>query len=176
MRCHLALASLNCNDAISAVVALFADATDHFLRCLICRHHDCVNSCDPSLAIGNRLPGVQGNINLIEQAAKKGVKRFILLTSIGVGDSKDAPPQQVYDVLKPVLIEKGKAEERLKVRLSRNICVYIYMYVSICVTCICMYMFSQRAIVPVCHSLAGACCDVGQQSCINETANWDRAS
>ena len=60
--------------------------------------------------------GVQGNINLIEAAAKKGVKRFILLTSIGVGNSKDAPPQQVYDVLKPVLIEKGKAEERLKVR------------------------------------------------------------
>lgn len=58
---------------------------------------------------------VQGNINLIEAAAKKGVKKFILLTSIGVGDSKDAPPEQVYDVLKPVLIEKGKAEERLKV-------------------------------------------------------------
>ncbi|KAL3140678.1 hypothetical protein ABBQ32_005241 [Trebouxia sp. C0010 RCD-2024] len=56
----------------------------------------------------------QGNINLIEAAAKKGVKRFILLTSIGVGDSKDAPPQQVYDVLKPVLIEKGKAEDKLK--------------------------------------------------------------
>ena len=60
---------------------------------------------------------VQGNINLIEAAAKKGVKRFILLTSIGVGDSKDAPPQQVYDVLKPVLIEKGKAEDRLKVSI-----------------------------------------------------------
>lgn len=56
----------------------------------------------------------QGNINLIEAAAKKGVKKFILLTSIGVGDSKDAPPEQVYDVLKPVLIEKGKAEEKLK--------------------------------------------------------------
>ncbi len=52
---------------------------------------------------------------MIEAAAKKGVKKFILLTSIGVGDSKDAPPQQVYDVLKPVLVEKGKAEERLKV-------------------------------------------------------------
>ncbi len=60
---------------------------------------------------------VQGNINLIEAAAKKGVKKFILLTSIGVGDSKDAPPQQVYDVLKPVLVEKGKAEERLKVSI-----------------------------------------------------------
>lgn len=62
--------------------------------------------------------GLQGNINLIEAAAKKGVKKFILLTSIGVGDSKDAPPAQVYDVLKPVLIEKGKAEERLKVSIG----------------------------------------------------------
>ena len=59
---------------------------------------------------------LQGNINLIEAAAKKGVKKFILVTSIGTGDSKDAPPTQVYDVLKPVLLEKEKAEEALKVR------------------------------------------------------------
>ena len=59
---------------------------------------------------------VQGNINIIEAAAKKGVKKFILVTSIGTGDSKDAPPGQVYDVLKPVLLEKEKAEEALKVR------------------------------------------------------------
>ena len=38
------------------------------------------------------------------------------MTSIGTGDSKDAPPGQVYDVLKPVLLEKEKAEEALKVR------------------------------------------------------------
>ena len=55
-----------------------------------------------------------GNIKLIEAAAAKGVKRFVLVTSIGTGDSKDAPPAQVYDVLKPVLLEKEKAEERLK--------------------------------------------------------------
>ena len=59
--------------------------------------------------------GWQGNINLIEAAAKKGVKKFVLVTSIGTGDSKDAPPGQVYDVLKPVLLEKEKAEEALKV-------------------------------------------------------------
>ncbi len=59
---------------------------------------------------------LQGNINLIEAAAKKGVKKFVLVTSIGTGDSKDAPPTQVYDVLKPVLLEKEKAEEALKVR------------------------------------------------------------
>ena len=59
---------------------------------------------------------LQGNINLIEAAAKKAVKKFVLVTSIGTGDSKDAPPTQVYDVLKPVLLEKEKAEEALKVR------------------------------------------------------------
>ena len=31
------------------------------------------------------------------------------------GDSKDAPPPHVYEVLKPVLVEKEKAEGRLKV-------------------------------------------------------------
>jgi nucleoside-diphosphate-sugar epimerase len=57
----------------------------------------------------------QGNINLIEAAARHGVKKFVLVTSIGTGDSKDATPPQVYDVLKPVLLEKGRAEARLKV-------------------------------------------------------------
>lgn len=37
----------------------------------------------------------EGNINLIKAAVKKGVKRFVLVTSIGTGDSKDAPPKQV---------------------------------------------------------------------------------
>ena len=61
---------------------------------------------------------LQGNINLIRAAAKAGVKRFVLVTSIGAGDSKDAPPKQVYDVLKRVLEEKTKAEEELKVKGS----------------------------------------------------------
>jgi hypothetical protein len=56
-----------------------------------------------------------GNINVIEAAAAKGVKKFILVTSIGCGDSRDAPGEQVYKVLEPVLVQKDKAEERLKV-------------------------------------------------------------
>ncbi len=59
---------------------------------------------------------LQGNINLIKAAVAKGVKRFVLVTSIGTGDSKDAPPKQVYDVLEKVLVEKAKAEEYLVVR------------------------------------------------------------
>ena len=60
----------------------------------------------------------EGNINLINEAIKKGVKKFILVTSIGTGDSKDAPGEQVYNVLKPILLEKLKAENRLKVCFS----------------------------------------------------------
>ena len=64
---------------------------------------------------------VQGNINLIEAAKAKGVKKFVLVTSIGTGDSKDAPPKQVYDVLKSVLIQKAKAEDKLKVLFCQNL-------------------------------------------------------
>jgi nucleoside-diphosphate-sugar epimerase len=56
----------------------------------------------------------QGNINLIEAAIKHGVQKFILVTSIGTGDSKDAVSADVYEALKPVLLEKEKAEERLR--------------------------------------------------------------
>jgi hypothetical protein len=39
----------------------------------------------------------------------------VLVTSVGCGDSKDAPGPEVYKVLEPVLLEKNKAEEKLKV-------------------------------------------------------------
>ena len=60
-----------------------------------------------------------GNIKLIEAAAAKGkeqgrMPKFVLVTSIGTGDSKNAPPPQVYAALEPVLVEKVKAEDRLR--------------------------------------------------------------
>ena len=60
-----------------------------------------------------------GNIKLIEAAVAKGkeqgrMPKFVLVTSIGVGDSKNAPPPQVYAALEPVLVEKVKAEDRLR--------------------------------------------------------------
>jgi nucleoside-diphosphate-sugar epimerase len=58
----------------------------------------------------------EGNINLINAAMEAGVKKFVLVTSIGTGDSKDAPSEKVYEVLKPVLLEKEKAENALMVR------------------------------------------------------------
>eukprot|EP00793_Prasinoderma_coloniale_P001306 PRCOL_00005081-RA len=56
----------------------------------------------------------EGNINIINAAKAAGVARFVLVTSIGTGDSKDAPPAPVYETLEPVLVEKEKAEEALK--------------------------------------------------------------
>ncbi len=54
-----------------------------------------------------------GNKNLIDAAVKAGVKRFILVSSIGSGNSANAIPPQALETLKPVLIEKDKAEQYL---------------------------------------------------------------
>ncbi len=54
-----------------------------------------------------------GNKNLIDAAVKAGVKKFILISSIGTGNSADAIPPQALETLKPVLIEKHKAEQHL---------------------------------------------------------------
>ncbi|MFM6757077.1 MAG: NAD(P)H-binding protein, partial [Dolichospermum sp.] len=58
-------------------------------------------------------PDYIGNKNLIDGAVKAGVKKFILVTSIGSGDSVVALPPQALAALKPVLIEKEKAEQYL---------------------------------------------------------------
>jgi nucleoside-diphosphate-sugar epimerase len=54
-----------------------------------------------------------GNKNLIDAAVKAGVQKFILVSSIGSGDSAAALQPQVLETLGPVLIEKEKAENHL---------------------------------------------------------------
>lgn len=54
-----------------------------------------------------------GNKNLIDAAVKAGVKKFILISSIGSGESAIALPPQAMATLAPVLAEKEKAEEHL---------------------------------------------------------------
>jgi uncharacterized protein YbjT (DUF2867 family) len=54
-----------------------------------------------------------GNRNLIDAALKAGAKRFILVSSIGSGDSVGALSAQVLAALKPALLEKEKAEAHL---------------------------------------------------------------
>ncbi len=54
-----------------------------------------------------------GNKNLIDAAVKAGVQKFILVSSIGSGESVVAIPPQALETLKPVLIEKEQAENYL---------------------------------------------------------------
>ncbi|WP_413174765.1 SDR family oxidoreductase [Anabaena azotica] len=58
-------------------------------------------------------PDFIGNKNLIDAAVKAGVQKFILVTSIGAGDSVIAMPPQALEALKPVLILKEQAEQYL---------------------------------------------------------------
>lgn len=54
-----------------------------------------------------------GNKNLIDAAVKAGVQKFILVSSIGSGNSAAALPPQAKETLGPVLVEKEKAEQYL---------------------------------------------------------------
>jgi uncharacterized protein YbjT (DUF2867 family) len=54
-----------------------------------------------------------GNINAIDAAKAAGVTRFVLVTSIGAGDSRAAAPAPMLKALGTVLVEKEKAERHL---------------------------------------------------------------
>ena len=58
-------------------------------------------------------PDYLGNKNLIDVAVSSGVKKFILVSSIGAGNSVSSLSPQALAALQPVLIEKDKAEEYL---------------------------------------------------------------
>ncbi|NER37552.1 MAG: SDR family oxidoreductase [Oscillatoria sp. SIO1A7] len=58
-------------------------------------------------------PDYLGNKNLIDAAAIAGVRKFILVSSIGTGNSKIALSPQALETLQAVLIEKDKAEQHL---------------------------------------------------------------
>jgi uncharacterized protein YbjT (DUF2867 family) len=54
-----------------------------------------------------------GNINAIDGAQAAGADRFILMTSIGAGDSRAAAPDAMLKALGMVIAEKEKAERHL---------------------------------------------------------------
>ena len=54
-----------------------------------------------------------GNIYAIDGAKAAGVARFVLVTSIGAGDSRAAAPAKMLQALSMVLVEKEKAERHL---------------------------------------------------------------
>ena len=54
-----------------------------------------------------------GNKNLIDAADAVGAKHFLLISSIGSGNSEQALPPPVLETLWPMLIEKAQAENHL---------------------------------------------------------------
>jgi uncharacterized protein YbjT (DUF2867 family) len=54
-----------------------------------------------------------GNKHLIDTAKTVGISRFILISSLGAGATRDAIPPQTYQSLAVVLAEKERAENRL---------------------------------------------------------------
>ena len=66
----------------------------------------------PGMEASDR-PDYLGNKNLIDAAVAAQAKRFILISSIGSGDSAIALPPNVLDTLGPVLKEKALAEGHL---------------------------------------------------------------
>ena len=57
---------------------------------------------------------LEGNRNLIEAARRHGVRRFVLITTIGAGDSHDAAPAIARMVLGRFMKLKTQAEELLR--------------------------------------------------------------
>ena len=64
-------------------------------------------SCDPPV-------DSTGNINVAEAAKAAGIQRVLLVTSIGAGDSADAPPFLSKWFLRNILPLKTEAEDHLK--------------------------------------------------------------
>jgi uncharacterized protein YbjT (DUF2867 family) len=59
-------------------------------------------------------PDFEGNRNAVDAAKAAGVRRFVLVTVIGAGESRDAAPWIAKRVLGNVMTDKTRAEEYLK--------------------------------------------------------------
>ncbi|WP_414567096.1 SDR family oxidoreductase [Nostoc sp. CCY 9925] len=74
---------------------------------------DTVISTIGGLPADGQRPDYLGNKNLVDAAVKAGVQNFILVSSIGAGDSVNALSPQALAALGTVLAEKDKAEQHL---------------------------------------------------------------
>jgi uncharacterized protein YbjT (DUF2867 family) len=59
-------------------------------------------------------PDFEGNRNAVDAAKEGGVRRFVLVTVIGAGESRDAAPWIAKRFLEKVMAEKTQAEDYLK--------------------------------------------------------------
>lgn len=61
-----------------------------------------------------RRPDLEGNRNAIDAAKAAGVRRFVLISVIGTGDSFETAPAPSRRFLKTVMTLKGQAEDHLR--------------------------------------------------------------
>jgi uncharacterized protein YbjT (DUF2867 family) len=61
-----------------------------------------------------RRPDFEGNRNAIDAAQAAGVRRFLLISVIGTGDSRDTAPAPSRRFLATVMALKGQAEDHLR--------------------------------------------------------------
>ena len=102
-------------NTLKGVTAVIGDAFDYKTV------ENAMDGCDAAITTlggsvkddGKSRIDYEGNSNVIEAAGILGVTRVILVTSVGCGDSKDAPPPAVYETLKDVLAAKERAENVL---------------------------------------------------------------
>ena len=66
------------------------------------------------MLLGGEMVDDAGTIHLIDAAKQAGVRRFILVTSIGVGETADDIPAPLKLMLGKVLAAKERAEARLR--------------------------------------------------------------
>jgi len=62
---------------------------------------------------GEPSPDFDGVKNIADAAKAAGVKRMVIVTAIGVGDSNAMMPEALKKILQPTMIEKGKGEDYL---------------------------------------------------------------
>lgn len=58
-------------------------------------------------------PDFDGVKNIADAAKTAGVKRMVIVTAIGVGDTNAMMPEALKKMLQPTMIEKGKGEDYL---------------------------------------------------------------
>jgi len=61
----------------------------------------------------SKIVDYDGNSNVIEAAGILGVTRLLFVTSIGCGNSREAVPPNVFEILKDALVAKERAENVL---------------------------------------------------------------
>jgi uncharacterized protein YbjT (DUF2867 family) len=75
---------------------------------------DVLFSCIGGTAADDDRPDYTANQNLIDAAEQGGVGRFVLLSALGAAESEGSVPFQVMDTMRPLLLDKSRAELYLR--------------------------------------------------------------